>query len=107
MENVKFVRTEIVKIGDPVLFMDESREKRHALVTAVHGMALCEEGGELVQAPCVNIIVCSKDPSKQDVYGRQFERHCSVQHRSSNSYHEETTGQPIGMTWELPSEYES
>lgn len=92
-----------VQIGQSVKFMNEHREIQDALVNAVHGKIYYEDGVPK-QFPCVNIVFCSADFNKQDVHGIQIERHSSVQHRSSNSHHEETTGQPIGMTWQFSDE---
>lgn len=92
-----------VVLGQSIRFMNEHRQLQDALVTAVHGNIHYVEG-EPKYFPCVNIVICSADPSKQDAYGLQIERHSSVQHRSSNAYHEETTGNPIGMTWQFNDE---
>lgn len=90
-------------IGQSVKFMNEHRVMQDALITAVHGEIFYKDG-KPEHYPCINIVICSSDQSKQDVYGIQIERHSSVQHRSSNAYHEQTTGNPIGMTWQFNDE---
>lgn len=92
------------KTGMSVLFMDEQRQIKSALITAVHGEAAYSETGELQYMPTVNIVTVSSDVTKRDVYGTQIERHSSVSHRSNNAYHESQTGQPVGMTWQFDCE---
>lgn len=87
-------------IGQTVNFMDSGCVMRNALVTAIHGELVYEQG-ELVYAPCVNLVTVSTDLNKRDNYGIQIERFSSVNHRSANAYHEKSTGQPVGMTWEF------
>ena len=89
--------------GQSIKFMNEKREMQDALVSAVHG-SIYYKDGKPEQFPCVNIVICSTDFNKQDAHGIQIERHSSVQHRSSNAYHEQTSGNPIGMTWQFNDE---
>ena len=93
-----------LKVGQSVMFMDEHRCLKPALVTAVHGELYYDDVGKLTWLPCINLIACSSNELKSDVYGRQVERHSSVQHRSANAHHEQVTGMPIGMTWQFNDE---
>ncbi len=60
----------IVKVGDPVVFIDSLRVEKPALVTAVWSPT------------CINVVIVSDDTSKTDTYGRQIERNTSVMHKS-------------------------
>jgi hypothetical protein len=93
-----------LKIGQHVVFIDQDREERDALVIAIHGdpkgrltmykdskdptkgfeMILPEEGPNW---PCVNLTTVVKDPAAQDQYGRQTVKDgiTSVVHHSHNS----------------------
>jgi hypothetical protein len=61
-------------LGKAVVFCDSKMVDHLAMITCVHG-----EG----EAPCVNLVHVSDDPTKQDNYGRQIERVTSVSHGSS------------------------
>lgn len=93
-----------IEVGQSILFMDSQRIIKPALVTEVHGEPYYNESGELEWLPCINLITCSSNCAKSDDYGRQIERHSSVQHRSVNAYHEQTHGFPVGMTWQFIDE---
>ncbi len=67
---------EPVSVGDVVLAVDEQRQERLALVTAVHGLF----GDSYV--PCINVVYVTVDPAKRDPYGAQLERMSSLQHYS-------------------------
>ena len=86
-----------LNIGMSVVFIDEDRQEREALVTCIHGDpegALWEQavnGGQKVKGsegtawPCVNLLTLSKNEACQDQYGRQAERHSSVVHVSTST----------------------
>lgn len=86
-----------LKIGDVVVFIDEYREERKALVTCIHGDPLGrttkQSGKDWVPDddtvgsywPCVNLLTLSSNESCKDQYGRQAERHSSVVHVSNSS----------------------
>lgn len=90
-----------LEVGMSILFMDELRVLRPALITAVHGTPYYDEQGKLTWLPCVNIVTVCTDPDKKDAYGTQIERRSSVSHRSVNAYHEQVNGSPVGMTWQF------
>lgn len=77
-----------VAVGMVVVFTDENRVDRPALVTAVWGDAPTK--------PCINIVFVSGDESRQDSCGRQIERHTSLVHAK-----DQTGG---GMCWRLKAE---
>lgn len=85
----------ILKSGDPVVFIDEHRQKHNALVTIYHG----HKDGETIREfrsryghaetstsmPCVNLLFVSGDVEKTDPYGRQIERKTSISHGSQQT----------------------
>lgn len=66
----KGVMTEMVKIGDGVMYVDEFGVERAALVTNVFS------------STCVNLVIVSGDESQGDSYGRQIKRETSQVHKS-------------------------
>lgn len=101
---VFFMKEQHPKTGMAIIFMDEQRQMKSALITAVHGEAAYDETGKLLYMPTVNIVTVSSDVTKRDVYGTQIERYSSVSHRSTNAYHESKHGHPVGMTWQFENE---
>ena len=77
-----------LKVGDPIIWIDEHKEEHPALVTKVW-----ESVGGL---PGVNLVYVVKDEPKTDQYGRQIQRQTSVCHLSV---------QPAGAwAWKWPDE---
>lgn len=72
-------------VGDAVVFIDENRVARDALITAVH------------DDTCVNLVLVNRNRDQQDTYGRQIERETSCQHRS-------LLGRPVGKFWRFRDE---
>ena len=72
------------KVGDPVVFVDESGRNHNALITAAWTPV------------CVNVVLVSADEAKRDDYGRQIERRTSVMHGRNWPVH--------GMYWRWPDE---
>lgn len=66
------------KIGDAVVFVDDRRQERDALLTDVHG-------GPGDETPSVNLVYVSSDADRKDAHGRQFERESSVVHEEHQS----------------------
>jgi hypothetical protein len=80
--------------GQHVVFADEYRKERDAIVTAWHGLS------------CINVVFVSGDEQKTDSYGRQLERQTSVSHMSQNAYgnfwrwpDEELVARPADLAW--------
>jgi len=102
------------EIGCEIVFFDELRRSRKALVTEwFHGGPVGQTVAEMVQEakergvtseilmPCCNIVFVSTDEAKHDTYGRQIERHTSVSHGRSQG------PKPfLGMCWAWPDEEE-
>lgn len=63
------------KVGDAVIFHDSVGTPHNALVTVRYS--------EL----CINAIFISGDESRQDSYGRQFERTATCNHKSTVPAH--------------------
>lgn len=61
-----------VKVGDPVVFVDQRATQRAAVCTA-------NWGGDIPH-PSINVVFVSGDESKTDQYGRQIQRETSVPH---------------------------
>lgn len=77
-----------LNVGDAVIFIDENRVDRPAVVTKVWSSA----GG----LPGCNLVFVSGDDTKDDPYGRQIERRTSIVHISQ---------QPArGFAWRHPDE---
>lgn len=67
-------------VGDHVIFVDERRRERDALVVAVWpGMS----GSDA--PPGVNLVTVSLDADRDDAYGRQVERPSSIVHQSQQA----------------------
>lgn len=98
---IKMSEQKRLEVGTSILFMDEVRVLRPALITAIHGTPAYDESGKLIWMPCVNIVTVSTDLDKKDAHGIQIERRSSVSHRSANAYHEQVNGSPVGMTWQF------
>lgn len=90
----------MVGVRDAVIFVDSRGKEHDALVTAVHGVTpeFAAQHPEYykdfdfdAQRPSINLIIVSDDANKNDSYGRQVERHCSVVHASVQAAH--------GMYW--------
>jgi hypothetical protein len=64
-----------LKVGDAIVFIDEYRNRRAALVTRTWESM----GGK----PGVNLVMVSNDESMTDPYGRQIERRTSIVHLSA------------------------
>ena len=64
-------------IGQHVIFVDEHRAERAALVTHVWPNAAALADG-------CNLVFVSGDPARDDSCGRQTERRTSVPHESAN-----------------------
>jgi hypothetical protein len=101
----------MLRIGQHVVFIDEHRRERDALLVAIHGDPqgrLClgtkkneqgedvtDENGILVADygepgtnwPCVNLVVVGDKEEAQDQYGRQIDRPSSVVHWTDSSAH--------------------
>jgi hypothetical protein len=77
------------RVGEVVIWHDPRGLAHNALVTAVWGKT------------CINLVVVSKDSSRNDDYGRQIERHTSQTHGSTHKVH--------GLYWryedEEPNQY--
>lgn len=80
---------EDVSVGDHVLFTDERRRVRDALVVAVWPNMSGED-----TPPGVNLVTVAADEDREDEYGRQTERPSSI-------VHEEAQSAP-GNYWSLP-----
>jgi hypothetical protein len=79
-----------VIIGMPINAFDSHGKKRTALVTNVFGESeKLSDGTE--SHPAINVIFCSDDSAKEDVYGRQVERLTSLVYSEQQSAH--------GMYW--------
>lgn len=74
-----------VKIGDPVTYVDPTGVERPALVICVFGQ--CDAAGRLLHAPSINVVYVSPDQSREDSYGRQFERATSVVYCTNQPAH--------------------
>lgn len=90
-----------VKIGDPIIFMDQKARRIHALVSENWGQdpqgddhASDWKRGE--QGPTINVVFVDLDPTKRDSYGRQIKRETSVPHFSGST--------APGFWWALPEE---
>jgi len=82
MELVDKRKAELI-VGALVVYFDRYRRRCNAIVTAVHGKVqmVGRAGGEQVlDIPCINIVITSQDGDKTDQYGRQVERETSVVH---------------------------
>lgn len=79
-------RTDMVEIGDGVIFVDEHGVAHSALVICVFTGMSGEDG-----QPGVNVVIVEPDPEREDSYGRQIARHTSVVHESAQPAH--------GMFW--------
>lgn len=80
----------VPRISDSVIYIDEKRIRRNALVLHVWD----ECGGP---APGTNLVIVSNDLKEEDIYGRQIERPTSVVH---------TSVQPAGGNcWCWPDEF--
>jgi len=88
MECAKFPR-----VRDLVIFHDSKGKSHNALVQCVHGDEVQFNNGFV---PCINVIYISDDESRQDTYGRQFERETSLVHACNQAAH--------GMYWRWPEE---
>ena len=101
----------MVEIGDAVEFVDQSGQRRPALVTAVWRRQKAnpevfqdgqwddakakeaEAAGKPVSVidqsfmPGVNVVLVSQDPKKDDPYGRQIERETSIPHQMNQVAH--------------------
>jgi hypothetical protein len=72
-----------LKVGDPVIFTDEVRVDRFALVTCIHAHGTFEEHVQRYGTPpCINLVFVSGDDAKRDDYGRQVERKTSITYRT-------------------------
>lgn len=69
----------MVKNGDHVTYIDETKVQHDALVTNTFGAA--EHGG----TPAINIVYVSTLETETDPYGRQLKRQTSVVHIDNNS----------------------
>ena len=76
----------VAQYGQAVKYLDELRIERDAVVTAVWSPT------------CINIVIVSKDESKQDSYGRQIERETSLMHQSTQGEY------AIGKCWRFVDE---
>jgi hypothetical protein len=63
-----------LKVGDAIVFIDEHRVRRPALVTRTWASI----GG----LPGVNLVTVNDDEAMTDPYGRQIERRTSIVHLS-------------------------
>ena len=72
-----------LKIGMAVTYYDTRRVPHDALLTNVWGEAAWDDEGNLVNAPCVNLLWVSTDENRTDPNGRQIERQSSVVHTTS------------------------
>lgn len=81
--------SEVPAVGDHVLFVDERRRERDALVVAVWPGMSGEDS-----PPGLNLVVVSGDPDREDAYGRQPERPSSIVHESAQN--------APGNFWRLP-----
>jgi hypothetical protein len=87
-----------LEIGMGLVFIDENRKERDALVTAIHGdpegysyypnedlKALHGSDAMVTDWPCLNFVVVDDSEGSQDQYGRQVVRHTSVVHWRQSS----------------------
>jgi len=88
MELVEKRKEELV-VEAHVIYFDEYRRRRNALVTAVHGdvsfTGRLGEGGKTVEVlyiPCVNLVIVVPETDRTDQYGRQTDHPSSVMHAS-------------------------
>lgn len=63
----------MVQIGDHVMFRDENKKDRHALVQCIHNQEL------------INVAVLCDDASREDSYGRQIEHKTSLPRRNEHN----------------------
>ena len=66
----------MVKVGDSIIFVDETKVEHPALVTAVFSMGDATPG--------VNLIYVSTNPQETDPYGNQLKRETSQVHIDNN-----------------------
>jgi len=71
----------MLKVGDPVTYVDSLAKERPALVTAVWGNF---DNGNV---PAINIVIINLDENQSDSYGRKIERWTSVVHQSRQPAH--------------------
>jgi len=100
-----------LKVGQHLVFMDEYRRGRDALLVAIHGspngamqvIRKDETGKEVIDPktnyyvwdevpgtrgkhwPCINLVVVDNNEGATDQYGRQTTKHSSVVHWSNSS----------------------
>jgi hypothetical protein len=91
-----------LRIGMPVVYVDEYRRERPALVTNQFGAAGAIVDVDAFKArhgcgPSVNVVFAALDEDKHDPYGRQLERETSVAHVSGKPMRE-------GRYWRFPDE---
>jgi len=84
-----------LEIGQPVVFIDQHRNRVPALIQCVHGEPSEHEGHEYY--PCVNLVFVSRDQNRSDSYGRQIEHQTSVSYWSSQR-------PVVGFCWYFPGE---
>jgi hypothetical protein len=92
----------MVKIGDPVTYVDTVGKPHNALVTHVFspderlmdekyaksiGMEKPMAEEDFLAALSINVVIVCDDPLKTDTYGNQIERHTSVVHKDRQTAH--------------------
>lgn len=70
------------KVGDVVIYCSPANQMFYALVIAVYWQAGYDLKKEIVQVPCVNIVIVSPNPANADAQGRQTEVVFNVIHYS-------------------------
>lgn len=78
---------EKMRPGDVVIFIDPTRIKHYALITAIHGEGHIPTGDEDKRnvKPALNVVYVDKDPAKTDPYGHQIARATSIVHIDDNT----------------------
>lgn len=81
-----------LKIGQHLVFIDEHRRERDALLICIHGepkgskYRLEGESEDRIDWPCVNLVVVCYEEDAQDQYGRQTTKEpSSVVHWANSS----------------------
>lgn len=83
----------MLRVGQHLVFVDEDRMERDALVTAIHGDPQGDGG---TNWPCLNLVFVTKEPGAQDQYGRQTVRSLSAVHWKNSS--------AVGYCWRFVDE---
>jgi len=83
------------RVSDVVVFHDTKGVAHNALVTCYHGQ-VDDDGNNVGNVGCVNLVCVTDDERRTDGYGRQTIHESSVPHVS--------TWDPHGFYWRWPDE---